>query len=215
MSRPLAIVLVVALACAIAAGPRGWSKLFWQAGQPGLALALLDDPAARGAALYRLGRYEEADAAFAEVGRSATYNRALTLAATGDYALSAAYFRAVLFVNRYDAEARANLALVEPLAGYTVGEATGHGRIRAMLAEQGVETPAFDPANPEATLMLAGRAPLNAKRPVDGQRSVVAGDDWLDTLADEPAAYLRARLAAEMRRRHIVGVEEEREEDRW
>ena len=87
MTRRTLILLAAALLCGALAGPAAWAKLLWRAGAPQLALPLIRDAAARGAAVYQAGRYDEADAAFAAVGRSATYNRGLTLAATGDRAL--------------------------------------------------------------------------------------------------------------------------------
>ena len=115
MTRRTLILLAAALLCGALAGPEAWAKLIWRAGAPQLALPLIRDEAARGAALYQAGRYAEADAAFAAVGRSATYNRGLTLAATGDHALSVAYFDAVLFADQYDADARHNRDTVAAL----------------------------------------------------------------------------------------------------
>ncbi|WP_118138763.1 hypothetical protein [Oceanicella sp. SM1341] len=212
-----ALIACAALALALAAGPDAWARLAWRAGAPGLALPLLADDAARGAALYELGRYAEADAAFARVGRSATYNRGLTLATTGQPGLALDYFDAFLFSNRFDAEARHNRETVSALVEPVVGEAMGHGRIRTVLAEEGVATAAFDPERPDADLVLAADDRLRAspKRPVDGARTVAAGSAWLDTLADAPGAYLRSRLAAEMERRRATGQAAPEEAERW
>ncbi len=211
------ILLALALVLAVAAGPEAWARLFWRAGAPALALPLLDDPAARGAALYQLGRYAEADQAFAAVGRSATFDRGLTLAMTGDYALSVAYFDAYLFANRFDAGAQRSRAAVAELIDPVIGEAMGHGRIRTVLAASGVETEAFDPENPDLAILSSERDPMlrSIKRSVDGERTLAAGDDWLDALADAPGAYLQSRLAAEMERRRATGTAAPEESDRW
>ena len=72
-----------------------------------------------------------ADADFARAGRSQTYNRALSLAATGDYPLAVAYFDAVLFANPADSQARDNRAVVDALVEGVVGQANAAGRIAA------------------------------------------------------------------------------------
>ncbi len=211
------VLVVLALVLAIAAGPDAWPRLLWRAGAPGLALPLLDDDAARGAALYELGRYEEANAAFEAVGRSATFDRGLSLAMTGDYALSVAYFDAYLFANRYDAGAQRSRDAVNRLIEPVIGEAMGHGRIRAVLSASGVETEAFDPENPELALLTSERDAMlrSIKRGVDNERTLAAGDDWLDALADAPGAYLKSRLAAEMERRRDTGTAAQEEAERW
>ena len=217
MTRASLAILAAALLCAVAAGPDAWAKMLWRAGQPGLALPLLRDEGARGAALYAAGRYAEADAAFAAIGRGATYDRGLTLATTGDYALSVAYFDAVLFADRYDAEARHNRDLVATLIEPVVGVAMGHGRIETVLAEAGVEIADFDPDDPSQPIEAAQRDPLRAdtRRSVTGERTVAADAEWLDTLADAPGEYLRGRLAAEMERRRADGEAHPEEAGRW
>jgi Ca-activated chloride channel homolog len=211
------LLLIVALAAAVAAGPQAWAKLFWRAGAPALALPLIRDEAARGAALYEIGRYPEADAVFEKIGRSATYDRGLTLALNGRYDLSLAYFDAVLFADRYDADAQRNRATVAALVPPVVGEAMGHGRIRAILTEKGVATEAFDPDHPELDLMSDERnaARRSIKRPVTSERTLTADGGWLDTLADAPGAFLKARLAAEMERRKAAGTAWPEEPTRW
>ena len=213
----LRYVAVAALACAVAAGPQAWGKLLWQAGCPALAIPLIGDASARAAALYEAGRYTQADAAFAAIGRSVTYDRGLTLAATGDYALSVAYFDAVLFADRYDTDARHNRDTVAALVPPVIGEAMGHGRIEAILSEAGLTTGVFDPDALDQPIVkhpydLQRRA---AKRPVTGQRTAAADSAWRESLEDAPAAYLKARLAAEMERRREAGTAFREEVDRW
>ena len=106
--RAAAVLLVLAVAALVLAGPAALGALALRAGWDRVALILLDDPGARGVAHYRLGDHDLADADFARAGRSQTYNRALSLAATGDYPLAVAYFDAVLFANPADEQARAS-----------------------------------------------------------------------------------------------------------
>ncbi|WP_353476353.1 hypothetical protein PVT71_27130 (plasmid) [Salipiger sp. H15] len=217
MTRRELVTLAIAALCALAAGPDAWAKVAWRLGAPGLALPLLTDDAARGAALYSAGRYDEADTAFAAVGRSATYNRGMTLAASGSYQLSVAYFDAVLFADRYDADAKHNRQVVSALVDPVVGEAMGHGRIKALLAERGFEADTFDTDDPMAPVRtldwVTDRDAL--KRGVTRDRSVAASAKWIASLADAPGEYLKARLAAELERRVETGEAAAAEASRW
>ena len=217
MSRKTRAAWALAAICALSAGPQAWAKALWRAGFPALAVPLLPDGAARGAALYAAGRYAAADAAFAAVGRSATYDRGLSLAATGRYSLSVAYFDAVLFADQYDSDARHNRDIVAGLVPPVIGAAMGHGRIRAILKDSGFDATAFDPDAPDAPIRavdwVTDRDSL--KRSVNHDRSVGADAAWLDTLSDAPGAYLKARLQAEMDRRHEAGEAARAEPSPW
>ncbi|QHQ35360.1 hypothetical protein [Algicella marina] len=217
MSRVSLAVLTAAMLCAVAAGPEAWAKLVWRAGFPQFALPFIANPGARGAALYEAGRYAEADAVFAEIGRSATFDRGLTLATTGDYSLSVAYFDAVLFADQYDADARHNREIVLTLVEPVVGEARGHGRIETVLSQSGVGTADFDPDDPSLPIQAAQRDPVRAsiKRSVTGERTAAADAGWLDSLVDAPGEYFKSRLAAEMERRRKEGEAHREEPSRW
>ncbi|MDN3712671.1 hypothetical protein QWZ10_14640 [Paracoccus cavernae] len=142
MKRRLILLLALAVLCLGVAGPAALGRLALVAGLPSLAVPLLASPLERGVALYRAGDYAAADAAFAEAGRSQTYNRGLSLAAVGEYPLSVAYFDAVLFVNPADAEARRNRELVltmyPPHQGDSVvpGRISGHGGLEGRRAHR-------------------------------------------------------------------------------
>ncbi|MBY8977102.1 hypothetical protein KHP62_14890 [Rhodobacteraceae bacterium NNCM2] len=200
-----------ALVSLLVTGPTAFGKLALLLRYPGTALAFINDPAARGAALYKLGRYNEADAVFEEIGRSATYNRANTLALTGSYELSVAYYDAVLFANRWDGEARHNREVVDRFVTPVIGEATGSGRIAAILVEHGANPRAFDPENPHAAVAPPAD---NFRKPMDAT-SVAATREWLNTLADAPGEYLKRRLAAEHERRIAEGVAAPEEASPW
>lgn len=204
------LLFALAVACAVAAGPGTFAKLAYMLGFPGLALHWIENQAARGAALYVLGRYAEADEVFATVGRTATYDRANSLAATGRYELSVAYYDAVLFADRWDADARYNREIVDALVEPVIGEAMGHGRIEMILQQAGADPRPFDPANPHAAIV-----PVDTIRKRPDAKTVAASREWLDTLADAPGEYLRKRLAAEYDRRRAEGAPEPREPSPW
>ncbi len=207
LRRRSLLVLLAAGLCLIVAGPAGLGKLTLLAGLDGAAAALLKEPAARGVALYRAGRYEEADAAFEEAGRVSTYNRGLSLATTGRYALSVAYFEAVLFANPADEDASANreivARLVDPVIG--VGDGVGSmaalaGRWRAVEASDGIAGKFVDSDR--------------VRKPLDAG-GLVASETWLETLSDAPGEFLKNRLRAEFDRRAAMGVIRPEEAEPW
>ena len=195
------VVLGIAgLAALAVAGKAPLAKLLLIVGLPGMAAPLLDDPAIKGVALYRAGDYAAADDAFRVAGRGTTYNRGLSLAATGNYPLSRAYFDAVLFANPADSEARENRNAVNALIPPTVGEANNAGRIAS-------EAIAVSGGSPVDEIKRLGR-PLDV-----GRR--VADEDWLTTLPDDPGEFLRLRLSEEYKRRLSMGMTPPEERDPW
>ena len=208
-----ATVLLAALGCIAAGGTTPLAKFAYVTGAYETALGLSDDQAVRGAALYRLQRFEEADDAFAAVGRRSTYDRAASLAATGRYELSIAYYDAVLFADRHDADATFNRAVVseyvhqEPVAA----EAGDTGRIAAILAEATPDEPVVDPNDIDTILKNLYGLP----RQPNILTSVSASEEWLATLADAPGEFLKKRLEAEHRRREAEGLLHSEEPSPW
>lgn len=203
MSRPRALVLVLLLAGLATLALAGRAPLARAAlllGWPRLAAPLIHDPAAQGVALYLAGDYAGADDAFRRAGRGSTYNRGLSLAATGDYPLSRAYFDAVLFSNPADSQARENRNAVNDLIPPVQGQANAAGRIAATA----IATPGGSPVDEIKRL----------GRPLDAGRRV-ADAEWLATLPDDPAEFLRLRLAEEYRRRLSLGLTPPQEGDPW
>lgn len=188
------------------AGPAGIGALALRLGWDPVVLMALDDPAARGIALYRQGLHAQADAAFAEAGRSQTYNRGLSLAATGDYPLSVAYFDAVLFANPADEQARANRDLVATMYPPHRGDSTVPGRI---IGRGGRPAPADEIRN-----ALTNAAAESWRRPL-GARGLAASDEWLETIVDDPGEFLRLRIRAEYERRAQMGLIRPEEGDPW
>lgn len=182
------------------AGTEPLAKIALSLGLPGVAVPLLADPAVRGVALYRAGDFAAADAAFRRAGRGSTYNRGLSLAATGDYPLSRAYFDAVLFATPSDSQARDNRNAVNALIPPIQGEANAAGRIDA------------------SAIAAVGGSPVDEikrlGRPLDVGRRV-ADADWLASLPDDAGEFLRLRLAAEHMRRLSMGLTAPEEGDPW
>jgi Ca-activated chloride channel family protein len=204
MKRALA-ALLIGLCLITLAGPGTWGRLVLWTGLPGSGV-LLSEPAARGLALYRAGAYEAADAAFAEAGRGQTFNRALTLAATGNHALSVAYFDAVLFVNPGDEEARRLRALVDGMVEKVRGDSVAPGR----LAGHGGNTGQAE----KSPWGLPGTPDPEWQRKIT-ERGFAASEAWLETISDDPGEFLRVRLEKEYQRRAALGLIRAEEADPW
>lgn len=205
--RRVGIIVAAALVCLTLAGPDAIGRLALRAGAGDWAASLLNQPAARGVALYRAGDWSAADAAFAEAGRSETYNRGLSLAAVGDYPLSVAYFDAVLFSNPADAEARRNRDLVAAMYPPTQGDSIAPGRLRGAGG--------LGQADPEEQFIVNPGSQDADWRRMMTARGVAASDDWLTTISDDPGEFLALRLQAEFRRREAMGLIRPREGLPW
>ena len=195
----LALILAGLIAL-VASGGDARGKLAMLLGMPGLAAQSVANPDVRGVMLYTAGDYAGADDAFRAAGRGSTYNRGLSLAATGNYPLSRAYFDAVLFANPSDSQARENRNVVNALIPALQGEGNGAGRIATVV----IATPG---GSPVAEARRLGR-PLD-----EGQR--VADAAWLDTLPDDPGEFLRLRLRDEYGRRLAMGLTAPDKGDPW
>lgn len=204
--RAALAVAALGLAALTAAGPEAVGRLALRLGLDGAAARLLDDPAARGVALYRLGDHAAADAAFARAGRSETYNRGLSLAARGDYPLSVAYFDAMLFANPADEQARRNRDLVAAMYPPERGDSTVPGRIGGAGGLPAGEVPIAD--------LLANLSGPEWERRLD-VKGLAATDQWLETIVDDPGEFLKLRIRAEFDRRARLGLIRPEEGDPW
>lgn len=185
---------------ALFAGRAPFARLAFMAGLPQLAARISDEPAVAGVGWYLAGDHARADDALRAAGRGSTYNRGLSLAATGDLPLARAYFLAVLFASPADSQARDNLAVIEARIPPHVGQANNAGRISAQAFKTDDGT-----AN-DGVRRLA--------RPLDlGGR--VADEAWLQALPDDPGEFLRLRLAEEHLRRLAIGLTAPQEGDPW
>lgn len=206
MNRALVIFAAGILAIAVA-GPDAAGRLALRAGADGLAARLLTDPGQRGVALYRAGDFTGADRALAQAGRAATYNRGLSLAATGDYPLSVAYFDAVLFANPADEQARMNRDLVIAMYPPVRGSSVIPGRIAAVGGGEDA------PAQPDS-MRMANASDPHWRRPLD-VKGLSASAAWLENIGDDPGEFLRLRLQAEHDRRAVLGLIRPEEGDPW
>ncbi len=195
----LALIFAGVIALIVSGGDaRG--KLALMLGMPGLAAESIAAPSVKGVMLYNAGDYAAADDAFRAAGRNSTYNRGLSLAATGNYPLSRAYFDAVLFANPADSEARENRNVVNALIPALQGQGNGTGRIATLI----IATPG---GSPVAEARRLGK-PLD-----EGKR--VADAAWLATLPDDPGEFLRLRLRDEYGRRLAIGLTAPDKGDPW
>lgn len=201
-----ALIPLVALGLLAVSGSDALGRLALRAGLDRIAAPLLDDSAARGVALYRQGFYADADAAFAAAGRSQTYNRGLSLAATGDYGLSVAYFDAMLFANPADEQARRNRELVAAMLPPERGNSVVPGRIMGGGGLSAENTPNSD--------LLANASGQEWERKLE-VKGLAATDQWLETISDDPGEFLKLRIRAEFDRRANLGLIRPIEGDPW
>ncbi|MBO0904603.1 hypothetical protein [Jiella sonneratiae] len=207
-----ALCLAGAAVAAFAAGPEAFGRLALASGLPRLALPLLADPHARGVALYAAGDYAGADRAFAEAGRKATYDRGLSLAATGRYALAVGYFDGVLFVDPADADARFNRDLVVAKVPGVIGESNSIDGVAADAAANGPSEATTSDRDLIKAKSLAIQLSILDPRV---KSFTAATESWLTTLEDEPALYLKRRIKAEYQRRQDLGLANPPEDTAW
>lgn len=200
------LLIILSVALLAFSGRSAIGTLALRMGWDRAAAGLLQDDAGRGVALYRLGDHTASDDAFARAGRSQTFNRALSLAMTGEYELSVAYFDAVLFVNPADEEARMGREVVAAMFDAHRGDSTAPGRV---MGHGGLQA---DEAAIEAAIAAAGAEYL--RRPLEA-RGVAASDAWLQTLTDDPGEFLRLRIRAEYDRRAQLGLIRPAAQDPW
>ncbi|MEM1299095.1 MAG: hypothetical protein AAGH68_07415 [Pseudomonadota bacterium] len=207
------LLLAVSL---LIAGTSPLGRVLMEVGLPGPAVPLLDTPSERGTALYRAGRFAEAADVFMKA--QDPYNEGLAAAWAGDYARALVAFDRVLTADPTDREARANRALVAELfaglelnatqrfdrkerQGEDVLASPGQGKARAAGQGDEANAPKTGFWMPEVTAEGLRRVPQ-----IFDAQFIAANGQWLDTLEDQPGAYLKARLAAEQKARVAAGT---------
>lgn len=203
---------------ALLGGAAPFGRLSLGIGMPRLAALLFDDPAWRGVAEYRSGRYQAAADAFTAARMRLNLGNAR--ARQGRYAAALEAYDGARV--RGDATAAANFDL---LAAYYSGLALDPDTPIAWFAEKdGGEDPAVESfvgeGNARAastgsgtnnTGALLGLPELESTGPrpvrrVFDDRFMVANRRWLAALEDVPGEFLAARIAHERKRRRALGL---------
>lgn len=182
--------------------------------RPKLAAGLFDDPGWRGAALYRMGRFEEAAANFREAGKSAFFNRANALARLGQYSEAVAFYDAVLFYNPDDHDARANRELVSALIDKS-GNIPLNGKFIPEDAELKVGSASSKEDRRPSDYLYIWADNIRYKSVFRSGQIVSASEEWLESLMDDPGRYLKLRVAAEHERRKQAGTAMPSGNDPW
>ncbi len=173
--------------------------------RPQLAASLLDDPGWRGAALYRMGRFEEATSSFREAGKSAFFNRANALARLGQYSEAVAFYDAVLFYNPDDHDARANRELVNALID-KAGDIPLNGKFIPEGAELRDGSANAEEDRRPSDYLYIWADNIRYRSVFRSGQVVSASEEWLESLTDDPGRYLKLRVAAEHERRRQAGT---------
>jgi Ca-activated chloride channel family protein len=211
--RILAIVALIA-AAVFAAGQEGWARLALRAHMPSLASAFSNDDEIRGLASYRMGDFADAAEALRRAGSRATFNRGNALARAGKYEQAVGAYDAVIARDPSHQGARANRAIVIKLIASATEQGAGS---RAQGTEEGERNKARN--KNESMTMLEAEAAVRerasqVRRPYES-KALIANEQWLTTLADEPGRYLKLRIAAEYQRRLEAGTAAPPGDDPW
>lgn len=211
--RLLIVIAILAMAL-VAAGRDGAARLALRFHAPSLTLALTKDDETRGLAQYRLNQFTEAAESLRLAGSKATFNRGNALARAGQYEQAIGAYDAVLARDPSHQAARANRAIVIKLIA---GATEQGGGSRPQGIDQG--EPSKTRNKNESMTMLEAEAAVRdrasqVRRPFDA-KALIANEQWLATLADEPGRYLKLRIAAEYRRRLEAGTAPPPGDDAW
>lgn len=211
--RILAIAALI-VATLFAAGQEGLARLALKLHAPSLALALTKDVEVRGLAHYRSGEFAQAAEALRLAGVKATFNRGNALARAGKYGEAVGAYDAVMARDPSHLGARANRAIVIKLIASATEKGGGS---RAQGTEAGERSKARN--KNESMTMLEAEAAVRerasqVRRPYES-KALIANEQWLTTLADEPGRYLKLRIAAEYRRRLEAGTAAPPGDDAW
>lgn len=144
MSRPFAVIVLIAAVLIGTSSAERIGRAFYDGGLPGLAGLVLAGPVWRGAVLYAQGRFAEAAGRFENAPfAGAAYDEGTALARAGDLDRSESALNEALDRDPNDEDARYNLALVEALreklaledrdaTGFANASASAQKRARSM-----------------------------------------------------------------------------------
>jgi Ca-activated chloride channel family protein len=208
------VLLAFIAAASVAAGQEGLARLALRFDAPSVALTLTHDDETRGLARYRLGDFAGAAEALRLAGPKATFNRGNALARAGKYQDAVGAYDAVLARDPAHRAARANRAILVKL----IASATEDGRgSRPQGIDEGERSKTTN-RNQSMTMLEAEAAvrerASQVRRPSES-KALIANEQWLATLADEPGRYLKLRIAAEYRRRLEAGTLAPPGDDAW
>lgn len=212
----LALVSVSAIALAVLLGgtaPLG--RLLMSMGAPGMASEMFDDPAWRGAAAYRAGRFETAQAEFQRGGL--LFNLGNAEAYRGNHAAALEAFDIAIAQGHPDARANFDVVAafyaglgIEPEALGLYPERKDGPKEDSFVARGNARAAGTgsDVTNANTMLGLAqldSRGRLGVRRIFD-DKFMVADERWLNQLDDVPGEFLAARIAHEHKRRRKLGL---------
>lgn len=196
--RGLLVTALLGAAALTGAEPGG--RLLLAIGQPRAAALVLRDPAWRGVALYRAGRYAEAERVLRETrSPEAAYNLGNALARSGRLAAAVKAYDLALRRNPEDADARANrrlvLAVLDGNAPATPAKDSGVAAASAQkelsqdnLAGDGADTPPSTGDGMAGQREAAGSSSKAGSSRVDRRGTPTAGDSEAGLSSSKGAA---------------------------
>lgn len=195
MARLKVLILLIALTSVGAIALNGaapFGRIMLSLGYPALAESMLKDPVWKGIALYRQGKFEAAVEMLREAGPEGYFYRANALARLGRYVPAVEVIDAHIYRIPNDTIARENREVFAEL-----GKVVGEGRD----GQAGM---------PVALLVSAEKDALQLWREQGGRKkfsdqAIIASQQWLTTLPDEPGLYMKLRIAAEQEQRILSG----------
>lgn len=205
-----AITALALLAAALIGGGAPFGRIALALGAPSLAVPFFTDPAWRGIALFRAGRWEAAAEAFTQA--RAFHNLGNAEAHAGRYAAALEAYDIAIAAG--DADARVNFdtvssfyagLVIDPEALALFGKREDGPSAEAEVGEgNGRAAGSGDEVTNANTMLglveLDSRGRLGVSRVFD-DAFMVADERWLGQLEDIPGAFLKARISHEFKRR--------------
>lgn len=215
--RLLALAALCGFGALALGGADSFGRAFFSLGLPRVTLIVADAPTLRGAALMEMG--EPAAAMKVFEAADDPYNQGVAAAFAGDYATALAAWERRLARAPDDHQARANHDLItglfagtefetfiEPFRrerdGPTLEAAIGQGNGRAAGEGDGTTNRTTALGMPEISASGLRQVPK-----IFDAHFLAASPQWIETMADEPGLYLKARIKAERKARAAKGAQ--------
>ncbi|WP_424985413.1 hypothetical protein [Microbulbifer sp. S227A] len=224
--RLIAIAALAALiGSALLGGGAPLGRVLLSLGLPALAAPLLQDPAWKGVAFYRVGAFAQAAGEFRTSGDMLNLGNAEAHAA--QYARALEAFDTARMAGDPDADANfdllaafyAGLALdpEAPIAWFSEKDGGEGAVVKSSIAQGGARAAgAGDETTNTGALLGLPELASHGRRAVRKQfddKFMVANTRWLATLPDVPGKYLAARIRHERKRRARLGLAQPEPED--